>query len=328
MYFHYTLYAVMLGVLLDFIVGDPQFIWHPVVGIGKLISLFEQLYRKLCKDTPRGRYIAGILLWISVAIITIIVPGGILVALYSLSKWAYLAGATIMSCQIMATRSLKVHSMRVYQSLTDNNLEKARYDVSMIVGRDTDALGEEGVIKATVETVAENTSDGSIAPLFFLFIGGPVLGFLYKAVNTMDSMVGYKNEKYMELGRFSAKMDDIFNFIPSRIAAVNMIIAAYVLRYNGKGAWRIFKRDRYKSPSPNSAQTESALAGALGVELLGDAVYFGKIHHKETIGDKTRLIEVEDIARANRLLYGTVLISLLIFSGLTIAVMFVLQLLI
>lgn len=182
-------------------------------------------------------------------------------------------------------------------------MEKARTAVSMIVGRDTAVLSEEGIIKAAVETVAENTSDGSIAPLCFLLLGGPVAGFAYKAVNTMDSMLGYKNEKYMYFGRAAARLDDVANFIPSRLAAWAMIAASRLCGLDAAGAYRIWKRDRFCHASPNSAQTESVCAGALGVALAGDAVYFGKTVKKSFIGDARRRVEAEDIVRANRLLY-------------------------
>ena len=195
--------------------------------------------------------------------------------------------------------------MKVYQKLKENDLPGARYAVSMIVGRDTENLSETGVTKAAVETIAENTSDGVIAPLLFLAIGGPALGFLYKSINTMDSMVGYKNEKNLYFGRFAAKLDDVVNFIPSRIAALLMIVASFLpgKRFSGTGAWKIWRRDSRKHASPNSAQTESACAGSLGIRLAGDASYFGKTVKKPTIGDALRPVEPEDIRCANVLLY-------------------------
>lgn len=212
--------------------------------------------------------------------------------------------------QILATKSLKVESDRVYTALTEEGLEAGRKAVSMIVGRDTQNLTEEGVTKAAVETVAENTSDGIIAPLCYMLIGGAVLGFAYKAVNTMDSMVGYKNEKYQYFGTAAAKLDDIVNYIPARISAVLMILAAYITKMDGKNAARIFKRDRYNHKSPNSAQTEAVMAGALDVQLAGDAWYFGKLHKKPTIGDPIRKIEREDIRRSHVLLYATAILAL------------------
>ena len=198
----------------------------------------------------------------------------------------------------------------MYKALKKDDLEGARYAVSMIVGRDTQVLDATGVAKAAVETVAENTSDGVIAPLIYLAIGGPILGFMYKAINTMDSMVGYKNDKYMYFGRCAAKLDDVVNYIPARISALLMIAVSFLpgKAYDGKGAWRIWRRDRRKHASPNSAQTEAVCAGSLGVQLAGDASYFGKIVKKPTIGDAHRPVEYEDIKRANGLLYRTAIL--------------------
>lgn len=214
--------------------------------------------------------------------------------------------------QILATKSLKVESDRVYIALKDKGLEAGRKAVSMIVGRDTQNLTEEGVTKAAVETVAENTSDGVIAPLFYMLIGGAVLGFTYKAINTMDSMVGYKNDKYQWFGTAAAKLDDVVNFIPARVSAVLMIQVAYLIGMDGKNAARIFRRDRFNHKSPNSAQTEAVMAGALDVQLAGDAWYFGKLHKKPTIGDPVREMELLDIRRSHKLLYGTAMLGLIL----------------
>ena len=200
--------------------------------------------------------------------------------------------------------------MKVYDALKEGDLEKARYAVSMIVGRDTQALNEEGVAKAAVETVAENSSDGVVAPLLFLAIGGPVLGFFYKAVNTLDSMVGYKTDKYLYFGRFSAKLDDVLNYIPARISGLLLVAASPLAGLSISGAWRIWLRDRRNHASPNSAQTEAAAAGALEVQLAGDAYYFGKLYKKPTIGDPIRSVEYEDIRRMNRLMYAGVILAL------------------
>lgn len=216
--------------------------------------------------------------------------------------------------QMLATKSLKDESMRVYEKLEHGTIEEARVAVSMIVGRDTQNLNKEGVTKATVETVAENTSDGIIAPIFYMAVGGPVLMYLYKGINTMDSMVAYKNDKYLHFGWCAAKLDDIANFIPARISAFLMILAAFVCRLDWKNAWRIFKRDRYNHASPNSAQTEAVMAGALDVALAGNAYYFGKLYEKPTLGDPDRPVEYEDIPRVNRLLYATAILSLVVFG--------------
>ncbi|MCR5607989.1 MAG: adenosylcobinamide-phosphate synthase CbiB, partial [Lachnospiraceae bacterium] len=217
-----------------------------------------------------------------------------------------------MTYYILATKCLRVESMKVYDCLKSGSLEESRKAVSMIVGRDTACLNEEGITKAAIETVAENTSDGVIAPMIYTAIGGPVLGFIYKGINTMDSMIGYKNDKYINFGRAAAKLDDVVNYIPARISAISMICAAFICRifggtniYSAKRAYNIFKRDRYNHKSPNSAQTESVCAGALGLKLAGDAVYFGKLVKKPFIGDETRKTEYEDIKRANNLMYIT-----------------------
>ena len=218
--------------------------------------------------------------------------------------------SVLMCYQLLATKSLKTETMKVYDALKEGDLEKARHAVSMIVGRDTQALNEEGVAKAAVETVAENSSDGVVAPLLFLAIGGPVLGFFYKAVNTLDSMVGYKNDKYLYFGRFSAKLDDVLNYIPARISGLLLVAASPLAGLSISGAWRIWLRDRRNHASPNSAQTEAAAAGALEVQLAGDAYYFGKLYKKPTIGAPIRPVEYEDIRRMNRLMYAGVLLAL------------------
>lgn len=238
---------------------------------------------------------------------TFAVTAFLVIGAYLLHPYLGVAVETIMTYQILAVKCLKVESMKVYQSLTKEGIEEARKAVAMIVGRDTAVLDGTGVAKAAIETVAENTSDGVIAPMLYTALGGPVLGFLYKAVNTMDSMIGYKNEKYLNFGRTAAKSDDVCNYLPSRISAYLMIAAAYLggSDFSGKGAYRIYKRDRRNHASPNSAQTESVCVGALGIQLAGDAVYFGKVVKKPHIGDDTRPVEYEDIRRANRLMYLT-----------------------
>lgn len=240
------------------------------------------------------------------------VPAVILLVAYKYFWQLGLALESFWCYQIFATKSLKVESDRVYIALKDKGLEAGRKAVSMIVGRDTQNLTEEGVTKAAVETVAENTSDGVIAPLFYMLIGGAVLGFTYKAINTMDSMVGYKNDKYQWFGTAAAKLDDVVNFIPARVSAVLMILAAYLTGMDGKNAARIFRRDRFNHKSPNSAQTEAVMAGALDVQLAGDAWYFGKLHKKPTIGDPVREMELLDIRRSHKLLYGTAMLGLIL----------------
>ncbi len=225
-----------------------------------------------------------------------------------------------MCYQLLATRSLRDESRKVYDALKTGDMEKSRYAVSMIVGRDTQSLSREGVTKAAVETVAENTSDGIIAPLFYMMIGGAVLGFAYKAVNTMDSMVGYKNDRYRYFGTAAARLDDVLNFIPARLSAGIMILAAALAGFDGKNAWKIFRRDRLRHASPNSAQTEAVMAGALRIQLAGDAWYFGELHKKPFIGDPLRTVEIEDILRSHRLMYVTAALSAVIFGAVRLLV--------
>lgn len=302
----YHLAAILAGYLLDLCLGDPHSMPHPVRAIGNLIVWLEKYLRPAGKKhaTERGERRAGVLFVCLVLLVTGSVAGAIL--------WISRLGGiliqtvveAIMTYYLLAARSLRDESMAVYRKLEAGEIEGARYAVSMIVGRDTKPLSEAGIARAAVETVAENASDGVIAPLFYLAIGGPLLGWLYKAVNTMDSMVGYKNDRYLHFGRAAAKLDDLVNLIPSRLAALLLIVSAYLLRYDGKNAYRIWRRDRRNHKSPNSAQTESACAGALGLRLAGDAWYFGKLVPKPYIGDEIHPIEPQDIRRVNRLMYG------------------------
>lgn len=263
----------------------------------------------------RGERIGGVILVVIVVSVSTVVPFGILYVAYHVQFWLGIMIESFMCYQILAARSLQKESDLVYLALRDEGIEVARKAVSMIVGRDTESLDEEGVIKAAVETVAENTSDGVIAPLCYMILGGAVLGFTYKSINTMDSMVGYKNEKYQYFGTAAAKLDDVVNYIPARISALLMIIAAFLTGMNGKNAWKIFWRDRYNHKSPNSAQTESVMAGALDIQLAGDAWYFGKLHKKPTIGDSIRVIEIEDIRRSHKLMFGTEILAMLLFGA-------------
>lgn len=298
-----SLLAVILGFILDLIVGDPHWLYHPIRLVGHLISGLEKLLRSIFPKTEQGELIAGGFLLVLTAGITTAVAWGLLLAAGLVHPCLRFALEVIMCYWVLATKSLKTETMKVYDALKEGDLKKARFAVSMVVGRDTEVLDDIGVTKAAVETVAENASDGVIAPLLFLMIGGAPLGFFYKAVNTMDSMVGYKNDKYLYFGRAAAKLDDVANYIPSRLAALLWIMAAAFTRNDAKGAWRIWRRDRRNHASPNSAQTESACAGALGVQLAGPAYYFGEYYPKPTIGDPLRPIEPEDILRADRMMY-------------------------
>ena len=322
-YFLSHIIAFVLGFFLDLIVGDPHWLYHPVRIIGALISLLEKIFlgdKKKETDTKdkNKKIVAGLFSVIIVLTLTLIICSLLVVGAYFINIYLGLFIEVIMTYFILATKSLKVESMKVHKALEKSTLEDARKAVSMIVGRDTENLNEEGVIKAAVETVAENTSDGVIAPMIFTAIGGPVLGFLYKAVNTMDSMIGYKNDKYLFYGRAAAKLDDIVNFLPARISAYLMIFASYIggKDFDGKNAKVIFKRDRFNHASPNSAQTESVCAGALNVRLAGDASYFGKVVKKPYIGDDIRSIERDDIKRICRLMYITAFICMIICTSL------------
>ena len=308
----WSLFALVIGFLIDLLVGDPQGIPHPVALIGKLISLLEKALRRLFPKTERGEQWAGGVLWVLVAGISLCVPALVLVLCYRVSPWLRLAAESLMCWQILATKSLRDESMKVYEALKTGDLEKSRYAVSMIVGRDTERLDAAGVTRAAVETVAENTSDGIVAPMLFLALGGAPLGFFYKAVNTMDSMLGYVEPPYRNIGRIPARADDVANFIPARISALLMLAAGVLLGMDGKNGWRIFRRDRYRHASPNSAQTESVCAGLMGLRLAGDAWYHGVLHEKPYIGDPLREIRQEDIPLACRLLYATALLSLLL----------------
>ena len=310
-----SLMACGTGFLLDFMFGDPVRLYHPVRLMGSFIALLDKIFRKLCGRDERKLLAAGIVLWITVALVSLAVPAVILQAAGRIHPMLRFIVESFWCYQLLAAKSLRLESMKVYRRLKEEDLEGARKAVSMIVGRDTRSLSGEGVTKAAVETVAENTSDGVTAPLFYMIIGGAPLGFFYKAANTMDSMIGYKDEKYLYLGRCAAKMDDVLNFIPARLSALLMIASAFFLHMDAPGAVRIYKRDRKKHASPNAAQTEAVCAGALGVRLAGDAWYFGKLYKKEYIGDAKRPVEPEDIVRAGKLLYATAVLSFLLLSG-------------
>ena len=317
----WILCSVFLGFLLDLCLGVPRWLPHPVVWIGKSISRMEKFLRRHFPKTPKGERTAGILLAICIPLASFLISLGVLLLAYRISFWLWFVLHTFWAYQIPASRCLATESRKVYRKLAASDLSGARTQLSWLVGRDTQSLSEEEVTKACVETVAENTSDGVTAPLFYLLIGGVPLGFLYKAVNTLDSMVGYRNETYRYFGTVSARLDDALNWLPSRICAVLMICAAWLLRLDARNAWRIFRRDRNKHLSPNSAQTESACAGALKVSLSGDNYYFGRLVHKPQIGDSIRELEIEDIKRSNILLYITAFIVIIIVLIIRSAVM-------
>ena len=308
-----ALAALIVGYGLDLLLGDPSFLYHPIRVIGNLIALLEKWLRKVFPKTPKGELAGGVFLVILVCLAGYGVPALLLFAAFKIHPVIGFLLEVLWCWQIPATKCLKDESMKVYQKLKENDLPGARYAVSMIVGRDTENLSETGVTKAAVETIAENTSDGVIAPLLFLALGGPALGFLYKSINTMDSMLGYKNDKYLYFGRCAAKLDDVANYIPARLSGWLMVAASAFVKMDVKNAAKIYRRDRRNHASPNSAQTEAAMAGALEVQLAGNAYYFGKLYEKPTIGDGIRPVEVEDIRRSNRLLYATAILGAVIF---------------
>ena len=309
-----TLGAIVAGFILDLIFGDPHWLPHPICLIGNLIGFLEKNLRRLLAPGETALLLGGALMVVIVLTLSYAVPYAVLMLAEQVSPWLRFALETIMFYQIFATKCLRDESMKVYTALHNNDLADARVKLSWIVGRDTKELTAEEVTKGAVETVAENTADGIIAPMLYMFIGGAPLAFLYKGINTMDSMVGYKNDKFLYFGRCAAKLDDLANLIPARITGLVMILASYFLNLNAAGAWKIFWRDRYNHLSPNSAMTESVTAGALNIQLGGDHYYFGKLVHKDTIGDNIRQVVPEDIVAANNLLYMTAVISLLLFS--------------
>ena len=307
----YHILAFFGGFLLDLLLGDPQGFPHPIRLIGGMIARLESLLLGDQDLSDREKFRRGVVLAVLAPAASVLVTGAILILAWKLHTVLGILAETVMTWQILAARCLETESMKVYQCLKRDDLPAARKAVSMIVGRDTECLDADGVARAAIETVAENTSDGVIAPMLYTALGGPVLGFFYKTVNTMDSMVGYKNDRYLYFGRAAARFDDAVNYLPARISALLMILAAFLggRQFSGKRAFSIWRRDNRKHASPNSAQTESVCAGALGIRLAGDARYFGKIVKKPYIGDPLRPVEAEDIRRVNRLMYGTAWLS-------------------
>ena len=307
-----NLLSIYTGYALDLIIGDPYSFPHPVRSIGKLISIVEKQIRKIT-SSDKGLKIAGFFLWFIVVGATFGITTLVL-QLFKFNKVAYFIVNTILIYTTLATKCLKDESVKIYKVLKTGDLEKSRIQLSYIVGRDTTNLNEKEIVRATVETVAENTVDGIIAPLFYGFIGGAPLAMAYKAVNTLDSTVGYKNDKYYYLGFASAKIDDIANYIPARLGVILLPLGSLFTGFNFKDALKIGIRDRKNHKSPNCAFSEGAVAGALGIQLGGTNVYFGKEVYKPTIGDKTREIEIEDIVRTNKIMYSSSIISIIIFT--------------
>ena len=314
--------AVLGGFVLDTLFGDPPWLPHPVVLMGKAISALEKRLRARLPQTPQGELLGGVVVAFTLPVGTFLLTSLVCLGAAKLSPWLGLAVQMFWCGQALAAKGLAQESTNVYRALIKPDLPAARKAVSRIVGRDTQNLTLEGVTKAAVETVAENASDGVIAPLLYMLLGGAPLALTYKAINTMDSMLGYKNEKYLYFGRCAAKLDDAANWLPSRLAALLWVAAAALTGNSARGAWRIWRRDRRRHASPNSAQTESACAGALGVQLAGPAYYFGEYYDKPTIGDPLREIEPRDILRANRMMYAESLLALVL--GLAVRLMLVL----
>lgn len=307
-----SLIACLIGFVLDLIFGDPNFGAHPIRLIGKLISSTEKMLRKIFPSDKLK--IAGFFLVLIVCGVSFGISALILYLSYNVNKYLGIGIEALICFFMLSAKSLKKESMKVYNHLSKGDVEGARKAVSMIVGRDTAVLDEKGIAKAAVETVAENLSDGVIAPLLYMFVGGGSLSVLYKAINTMDSMVAYKNENYIDFGFFAAKLDDIANFIPSRLSALLLVFSAFLGGKDYKKAFKIFKRDRFNHASPNSAQTESACAGALGIQLGGDAYYFGKLYKKKFIGDFVNEVNYRHIYDINRLMYISAFSCVFIFA--------------
>ena len=272
--------ALVIGFLLDLLLGDPNFFLHPIRLMGRSISLTEKGIRAVLPKNGAGETAGGIIMVIIIIVFAGAVPTAVLFLLYRRDIILGTAAESIICYFMISARSLGKEGNKIYSSLLQKKINLAREQVSMIVGRDTERLDDEGITRAAVETIAENTCDGVVAPIIYMALGGAVAGCIYKAINTMDSMVGYKNEKYRRFGTAAAKLDDAANYFPSRIAAFLMILSSYMLGFDGKNAAYIHSRDKRKHESPNSAQTESVAAGALRIRLGGDAYYFGELHRK------------------------------------------------
>lgn len=304
-----------IGFLLDLIIGDPQNPIHPIRLIGNLCSKLESLFRRILKESLK---LAGLLTWISVVLIVFLVSEFILKISFRNNFILGIIISGIMFYFTISTKALKVEGLKVIKFLLKEDIEGARKQLSYIVGRDTKSLDKEGILRAVVETIAENMSDGVVAPIFYAGLFGVPFAFVYKAVNTMDSMFGYKNDKYKEFGFFPAKLDDVFNFIPARLTGYLIVLASFILKMEYKNSYRIYKRDKNNHSSPNSAHPEAAVAGALGLRLGGANYYFGKLVEKPTIGDELKKIEINDVYNTNKILYLVAFFSYLISMLLTL----------
>ncbi|NOW22886.1 adenosylcobinamide-phosphate synthase [Clostridium butyricum] len=285
---------------MDLLIGDPNNPFHPVRGIGLLASKLETIFRKLLKNSLK---IAGLIVWIITIILTFAITYGIIFVCMKINKYLGIIVQGIIIYFCISAKGLVVEGYKVIKYLNEGNIEKSRKQLSYIVGRDTESLDSKGITRAVIETIAENMSDGVIAPILFAGIFGAAGSMAYKAVNTMDSMFGYKNEKYIKFGYFPAKLDDLFNYIPARVTGILIIISSFFLKRDYKNSFKIYKRDRYNHTSPNSAHPEAAMAGALDIQLGGANYYFGKIVEKPVIGDKIKEIEINDVKKTAEILY-------------------------
>ena len=312
---------IWIAYVLDLIFGDPQNIIHPVQVIGKMISSGEKyLLGKRHESDRKYKFFAGMILNITVISVTYAVT--YLIYKSSENSIIFTVAEIYLMYTIFSINSLAREGNRVYNILKEGNIERARKDLSYLVSRDTGTMDEKMIIRSTMETISENTVDGIVAPMLYMFLGGLPLSITYKAINTFDSMVGYKNEKYMDFGKFSAKLDDVANFIPARITGILIVIASMILGYDYKNSLKIFIRDRKNHSSPNSGHAEAGVAGALGVQFGGRVSYFGKEVDKPVIGDKIKDFELEDIKKNIKIMYAASFLSLVMFSVISLGIYF------
>ena len=311
---------IWIAYVLDLIFGDPQNIIHPVQIIGKMINIGEKsLLGKKYKSDRKYKFFAGMILNITIISLTY----GITYLIHRTSENSiiFTVAEIYLMYTVFSINSLAREGNRVYNILKEGNIERARKDLSYLVSRDTETMDEKMIIRSTMETISENTVDGIVAPMLYMFLGGLPLSMTYKAINTFDSMVGYKNEKYMDFGKFSAKLDDVANFIPARITGILIVIASMILGYDYKNSLKIFIRDRKNHSSPNSGHAEAGVAGALGVQFGGRVSYFGKEVDKPVIGDKIKDFELEDIKKNIKIMYVASFLSLAVFSVISVGIM-------
>ncbi|TCO79501.1 adenosylcobinamide-phosphate synthase CbiB [Marinisporobacter balticus] len=310
---------ITIGYIADLIWGDPYCLPHPIIFVGRGIKNIEKILRRFCKSNDHEKLI-GVFLTIIVVSTAYLIPFSLIYSAKLIHPYIGYGIECFLIFQILAAKSLDIESRKVLLQLENGNIHEARKYLSYIVGRETSQLNEEEIVRATIETVAENTTDGIIAPLFYIILGGAPLGMAYKAANTLDSMVGYKNERYLYFGWASAKFDDLLNYIPARLTAFFMIIVSFALKYDWKNCIKIIKRDRRNHKSPNCAYPESAVAGALGIQIGGINTYFGQKVYKPTIGDPLKVLEKEDINRSIQMMYGTSFVSFMVFIILKIGI--------